>query len=80
MRKMVGKKLHDELTRIEVLHRHWNKLSPAERASVAKISPDLSAFFRRDLEPRSARGGVLMGSKLNSTSTEGKPSAETHQS
>jgi hypothetical protein len=37
---MVEKKLHDELARIEVLHRHWNKLSPAERASVAKISPD----------------------------------------
>ena len=52
MRKMVGKKIQDELTRIEVLHRHWYKLSLAERASIAKTSPDLSAFFRRETEPR----------------------------
>ncbi len=50
MRKMAERKLHDELTRIEVLHRHWNKLSLAERASIAKISPDLSVFFRREME------------------------------
>ena len=57
MRKMAEKKLQDELTRIEVLHHHWNKLSPAERAAVAKTSPDLSVFFRRNLESRTASGG-----------------------
>ncbi len=66
MRKIAEKKLHDELTRIEVLHRLWNKLSPFERASIAKSSPDLSAFFRREMEPGTARGGgVPMGSQLN---------------
>ena len=53
-----GQKFLDELKRIETLQREWNALSFAERASVAKVSPDLSLFFRprvgredRDGEP-----------------------------
>ena len=40
--------LRDELNRITALQRQWNALNLAERVSVAKSSPDLSAFFRRD--------------------------------
>ena len=60
-----GQKFRDELKRIETLQREWNALSVAERASVAKVSPDLSLFFRprvgredRDGEP-GATGKVI---------------------
>ena len=49
---MSKQKLHDELNRIEALHRHWNRLSTGKRASIAKTSPDLSAFFRPGLNIR----------------------------
>ncbi len=45
----VGQKLRHELKLIEALQREWNALSVAERLSVAKVSPDLSLFFRRGL-------------------------------
>ena len=41
-----AKKVRAELKRIEALQRKWNALSMAERISIAKISPDLSLFFR----------------------------------
>ncbi len=47
--------LRDELNRITALQRQWNALNLAERVSVAKSSPDLSAFFRRDIESRNDR-------------------------
>jgi hypothetical protein len=45
----VGQRLRHELKVIETLQREWNALSVAERISVAKVSPDLSLFFRRGL-------------------------------
>ena len=45
----IGQKLRHELKVIETLQREWNALSEAERISVAKVSPDLSLFFRRGL-------------------------------
>ena len=38
-------RLRHELKVIEIRQREWNALSHAERASVAKVSPDLSLFF-----------------------------------
>jgi hypothetical protein len=43
----VRQKQRAELKRIAILQREWNALSMAERASIAKESPDLSLFFRR---------------------------------
>ena len=65
-RKTPKQKLHDELNRIEVVHRHWNRLSMAERASIAKISPDLSAFFHREINQLMA-GSRLGANKAQST-------------
>ena len=53
---MSKQKIHDELDRIEALHRHWNRLSMTERASIAKTSPDLSVFFRSGMKHRSGTG------------------------
>lgn len=39
-------KIRAELKRIEILQRKWSALDTAERAAVAKVSPDLSLFFR----------------------------------
>ena len=44
--------LRRELDRIALLQRRWNALSVAEKRSIAKGSPDLTAFFRRAAEPR----------------------------
>ena len=45
--------VHAELRRIETLQRKWNTLTFAERAMIAKASPDLTLFFQpRRLGPR----------------------------
>ena len=44
-----------ELRRIEIMQRRWNALTVAERVAVAKISPDLSLFFRRPLDGKNPR-------------------------
>jgi hypothetical protein len=44
-----AQRLRHELKVSETLQRAWNALSAVERISVAKISPDLSLFFRRGL-------------------------------
>ena len=38
--------VHAELRRIETLQRKWNALTFAERAMIAKASPDLTLFFQ----------------------------------
>ena len=38
--------VHAELRRIETLQKKWNALSFAQRAIIAKASPDLTLFFR----------------------------------
>ena len=38
--------VHTELRRIETLQRKWNALTFAERAMIAKASPDLTLFFQ----------------------------------
>jgi hypothetical protein len=48
--KKSGQDLRDELNRIKALQQEWNALSLADRVSLAKRSPDLSAFFRGDIE------------------------------
>jgi hypothetical protein len=63
-RKTLKQKLHDELNRIEALHRHWNRLSMTERASIAKTCPDLSGFFRRGIKTSSGNDSVMAGSRL----------------
>jgi len=45
-----------ELRRIEIMQRRWNALTVAERVAVAKISPDLSLFFRRPLDGKKPQG------------------------
>ena len=45
-----------ELRRIEIMQRRWNALTVAERVAVAKISPDLSLFFRRPLDGKKPLG------------------------
>ncbi len=45
----IGQKIWHELKVIEARQREWNALSMAERVAVAKVSPDLSLFFRRGL-------------------------------
>lgn len=50
--KKSGQELRDELNRIKALQQEWNALSLADRVSLAKRSPDLSAFFRGDMESR----------------------------
>ena len=45
-----------ELRRIEIMQRRWNALTVAERVAVAKISPDLSLFFRRPLDWKKPQG------------------------
>ena len=38
--------IHAELRRIETLQKKWNALTFAQRAIIAKASPDLISFFR----------------------------------
>jgi hypothetical protein len=52
-----GQTLRHELKVIETLQREWNELIWAERTSVAKVSPDLSLFFRRGLANVDRRSG-----------------------
>jgi hypothetical protein len=59
-----GQTLRHELKVIETLQREWNELSWAERTSVAKVSPDLSLFFRRGLANVDRRSG-LTGKVIN---------------
>ena len=58
-----SQRLRHELKVIETLQREWNALSAAERISVAKVSPDLSLFFRRGLNVN--RGSGLTGRVIN---------------
>jgi len=44
--------LRDRLQRMQTLQEQWNALSLAERAAIAKQSPDLSSFFRRESKER----------------------------
>lgn len=48
--KKSRQKLRAELKRIEALHCEWNALPVAERAWIARATPDLSLFFRRHIE------------------------------
>ena len=57
-------RLRHELKVIEIRQREWNALSHAERASVAKVSPDLSLFFRRGLA-NVDRGSGLTGKVID---------------
>jgi len=59
-----GQRLRHELKVIETRQREWNALSAAERISVAKISPDLSLFFRRGLA-NVDRGSGLTGKVID---------------
>jgi hypothetical protein len=59
-----GQRLRHELKVIETLQREWNALSAAERISVAKVSPDLSLFFRRGLA-NVDRGSGLTGKVID---------------
>jgi hypothetical protein len=63
-----GQRLRHELKVIETLQREWNALSAAERISVAKISPDLSLFFRRGLA-NADRGSGLTGKVIDLVQT-----------
>ena len=47
--KKSRQKLRAELKRIKALHREWNALPVAERAWIARATPDLSLFFRRHI-------------------------------
>jgi hypothetical protein len=38
--------LRDQLQKMQTVQERWNALSLAERAAIAKLSPDLSSFFR----------------------------------
>jgi hypothetical protein len=40
--------LQKELKRIKALQRRWNELDLAQRRSIARQSPDLTAFFHPD--------------------------------
>jgi len=42
----ITENLHSELQTIQAVQDHWNRLSVADRAAVAKASPDLTLFFR----------------------------------
>jgi hypothetical protein len=44
--------LRDQLQRMQALQEGWNALSLAERAAIAKLSPDLSLFFRPESKDR----------------------------
>ena len=59
-----GQRLRHELKVIETRQREWNALSAAERLSVAKVSPDLSLFFRRGLANVDRESG-LTGRVIN---------------
>ena len=59
-----GQRLRHELKVIETLQREWNALSAAKRISVAKVSPDLSLFFRRGLA-NVDRGSGLTGKVID---------------
>ena len=61
-------KARDELNAIESRQREWNALSAAERASVAKASPDLSLFFRRGLA-KIDRRAVVAGNVIDLVQT-----------
>jgi hypothetical protein len=47
--KKSRQRLRAELKRIRILQCQWNALSVAERAWIARASPDLSLFFRRQV-------------------------------
>jgi hypothetical protein len=41
-----GQALRDQLQKIRTLQAQWNALTQSQRIAIAKLSPDLSLFFR----------------------------------
>ena len=63
--------LYAELRRIEALQRKWNALTFAERAMIARVSPDLTLFF----QPRRFGTQATATAKSNNAADAAAPAA-----